>query len=143
MRCPDCNKFVGQEIGDPEITLDITDDRDEASDTTVTVTGDVRVVLNCAECGTELKSGDFTIEEEVKIEGHRGDDHALEVEEVSSEGTERQDGKEGTKARYRRTFYGAVVNWQVICSCQGSKGEPIAEGSWSDDMQASSFDEVC
>lgn len=138
MRCPDCNKFVGQEIGDPEVTIDITDERAD-SDNTVTISGDVRVVLNCAECGTELKSGDFTIEEEVEIEGHRGDDHALEVEETNVEGTERQDGKPGTASRYRRTFYGASVGWQITCSCK--PGEAIEEGEWHDDMQASSFDE--
>ena len=146
MRCPDCNKFVPQEVGDIEVSVDVTDDRsDKDKDTTVTVTGDVRVPINCAECGTELKSGDFTIEEEVEIEGHHGDEHTLEAEETNTEAIERQDGKPGTASRYRRTFYGASVTIEVRCSCgqpTGKDGQNVDVG-WSDDMQASSFDEVC
>ncbi len=49
MRCPDCNKFVSFDEGNVD---DVEADIDDESGT-VTVSG--RVVLPCAECGTELK----------------------------------------------------------------------------------------
>lgn len=58
MRCPECNKFVGFDDGNvDEVEVEIDEDSGA-----VTVTG--RVVLPCAECGTELKelSVDETVE---------------------------------------------------------------------------------
>lgn len=55
MRCNDCNKFVGLELQDePEAELEV----DEGG----LVTGSVHLVRECAECGTELKEGNFTVE---------------------------------------------------------------------------------
>jgi hypothetical protein len=139
MRCPDCNKFVPQEIGDPEVELDVIDDRATDDDIMVTVTGTVRVPINCGECGTELKEGNFDVEAEVEVKGHRGDDCQLAVEETNTEGIERQDGKPGTPSRYRKTYYGASVDFRINCSCQTDE---VGEGAWQDDMQASSFDEL-
>lgn len=49
MRCPDCNKFVPFDEGDvDDIEAEIDEDTGE-----VMISG--RVVLPCAECGTELK----------------------------------------------------------------------------------------
>lgn len=49
MRCPDCNKFVPFDEGNvDEVEVEIDEDTG-----TVSITG--RVVLPCAECGTELK----------------------------------------------------------------------------------------
>lgn len=45
-RCPDCNKFVPMDQGDPEVN-DVNVDGN-------TVTVSVRLVNNCGECGTEL-----------------------------------------------------------------------------------------
>ena len=138
MRCPDCNKFVPQELGEPEVQLDLTDERQEGQKM-VAISGDVRVPITCGECGTELKEGTFTVDTEVEVDGHRGEGHELSVEETSTEGIERQDGKPGTPSRYRRTYYGAIVSFEVRCLC--GKLEAV-EGDWSDDMQASSFDEL-
>lgn len=64
MRCPDCNKFVSyDESAEPEAMLEVeTDGTDEA-----TVSGTVRVVLTCAECGTELKETSFDVDETVEV----------------------------------------------------------------------------
>lgn len=65
MRCPDCNKFVAYDDStEPEASL-------EASADGTGVSGDVRVLLTCAECGCELKENRFDIDETVEIpEGH-------------------------------------------------------------------------
>jgi len=64
MRCPDCNKFVSQEAGDPETSEDVSGD---------TLTVEVRIVQNCVECGTELKESTLTLERDLSDEGHDGD----------------------------------------------------------------------
>lgn len=141
MRCPDCSKFVSQETGEPEtdLTLEDTRDPENKDPQMVQVTGTVRLTLNCADCGTELKEGTFEFDEEVEVPvEHLGDDHELEVDSNDGEGTERQDGKDGTPSRYRRTYYGVHVTAQVTCSC----GKLDLSVELSDEMQASSFDEL-
>lgn len=60
MRCPDCNKFVSyDDSAEPEVNdLNFNDG---------TVTGNVRVVLNCGDCGTELKEAAFDFETKVEV----------------------------------------------------------------------------
>ena len=44
MRCPDCNKFVAFDTDvDPEVSVSVENDG--------SITGNVRIVNNCAECG--------------------------------------------------------------------------------------------
>lgn len=131
MRCPDCNKFVS--FDDPEVEVDSVDIADGFVNASVTVN------LNCADCGTQLKTG--TIETDVVVdipEGHDGDGHDIEVEFDEAEGTSRSDGKPGTPSRYRRTFYGFSGTAKVTCSC----GQMEIDVEVADDMQASSFDEA-
>lgn len=63
MRCPDCNKFVSyDESAEPEVNdLQISEGN---------VTGQVRVLLTCAECGTELKEANFDIDVSVELPEH-------------------------------------------------------------------------
>ena len=51
-RCPDCNKFVSFDAG--ELTVN------SISATGSEVSFEATATLNCAECGTELKSGDVS-----------------------------------------------------------------------------------
>jgi hypothetical protein len=61
MRCPDCNKFVSFDVdGDPEVEL-------EADESTGEVTGTVRIVNACQECGAELTEATFDVD--VDFEG--------------------------------------------------------------------------
>lgn len=139
MRCPDCNKFVGNEEQDPEVeSLEV--EHDEAG--CATVTADVRIVNACAECGTELTEYTFNLETQVQIEPA---DHKcpaetegaeptldLEVEEESSERTSRTEGK----GRGLKTFYGSTVSASVKCRC----GKVSASVTLEDDVQASGMD---
>lgn len=134
MRCSTCEKFVGQELGEPEDEgFEIVKD-----DTMATISGSVTLPIVCLDCGGDLKSGSFECSEEIEVpEAHRGDEgHALEVE-VELEGTEDYSGSAKTPSRYRKHYYGVHAQLKVTCEC----GNWVYETDWSDQMQASSFDE--
>lgn len=69
-RCPDCNKFVSYDepqaeaVSDPEVS------------SSQCIEGSVRVVLNCGECGTELK--DAEIEFSITIDHECNPDDILD-----------------------------------------------------------------
>lgn len=131
-RCPDCNKFVPYEEQDPEVEVEIDEEG--------TVTGTVRIVNACGECGTELREATFEVDAPEyglaaeELAKHTGEGHGLEVEEQSSERTTRQEGK----GRYAKSFYGYDLAFRVTCSC----GQLKIEGQTNDDIQASSMDEL-
>lgn len=134
MRCPDCNKFVGLENGDLEADLSVESDGDKG-----TVTGTVRVVRNCAECGQELKEANFDVDESFDIpEAHRGEDHDLDVEVLDEEVTESGGG------RYAKNNVGYSLTAAVTCNCEAAQkaGEPVAEIDLADSMPAGQFDEL-
>jgi hypothetical protein len=54
MRCPDCNKFVSLETQEPEVSdlqVEHNPPADKQSEHTFTITGSVRIVRVCGECG--------------------------------------------------------------------------------------------
>jgi hypothetical protein len=125
MRCPDCSKFVGLDMADPEVgDLEVGEDG--------TVTCEVRIVRTCAECGQELKEANFSLEAQVPVEGHEGEGHELSVEESSVEPIEEGGG------RYAKSYYGATVNATVTCSC----GKFKEDVELSDKCSASGMDEL-
>ncbi len=73
-RCPTCEKFVSLEPNeDPEWNSDPEIDEDGA------VTGELRVVLNCAECGEEMK--ETTIELDISPSDIEGLEEHKEAED--------------------------------------------------------------
>jgi hypothetical protein len=140
MRCPDCNKFVGLEMQEPEVDGDPEVSKPE--DGEVGITLEVRIVRACDQCGTELKEANFTLEAGAEMPPeHRGEGHELEAT-ADVEGTERSDGKPGTPGRYRRSFYGVEASFAVRCSCQKADDPPIATAHAADEVQASGMDEL-
>lgn len=149
MRCPDCNRFVSYDDGnDPEPELDF--DNGE-------VTGTVRILLTCAECGTELKEGTFevSVPMEDELQAHLREKHpemvskgtlpdGSEVEsfdygyfEVSDNGSELTTRTTGS-GRGMRTFYGHDTAFTVECTnCHEEWSDAVSE-----DMQASDMDEL-
>lgn len=113
MRCNDCNKFASLEAGEPECdSLAIDNDGN--------ITGSARVVLNCAECGSELKEHNFDVEEAFPnyvgaVSGHCGE---KEVEVGTVEAVEetvvRTTGK-GRKSSCQA--YGMTVEVYLNCEC--------------------------
>ncbi len=126
MRCPDCNRFVAYNQDDPEVELEVTSEG---------VTGDVRIVLTCEQCGTELKESTFEVSTDDDLTGHEGDEHELDVE-ADAEPTTRTEGH----GRGTKTFYGYHMTYKVTCSC--TPGQPVLSEEWGDDVQASSMDEL-
>lgn len=132
MRCPDCNKFVSFEDGEPEVeSIDV----DDAGG----VTASVRVVDTCAECSTELREYTFELEGEPAFEdGKDHDEHGgMEIEHDDPERTERMSGDAKTPFRYRKRFIGVIVHYTVTCECGATY-----EGDLADDVQASSMEEL-
>jgi hypothetical protein len=137
MRCDQCNKFAAyDDSNEPEIVNEGVD------------AIEARIYLTCADCGTELKEATFAFDSYLPddlLAAHDGDGHELAVTIDNAELTSRQDGKPGTKARYRRTFYGVQIEYSVCCSCQDGTGDESAalfSGELSDDCQASAMDEL-
>lgn len=60
MRCPDCNKFVSCGDAEPEVNDYTIIDR--------SLEAEVRLPLPCADCGTELKDNEFSIQADVDHE---------------------------------------------------------------------------
>ena len=126
-RCPDCNKFVGIEMADSELNLEIGSDNE--------VTGDVRLVQTCAECGTELAEANLDISESIDFE-HKEDgcDGELTLEDENAENDDRFEGK----GRYAKHFYVANVSATIRCEKCGAELEFIT----SVEEQASFFDSL-
>lgn len=141
-RCPDCNKFVGYD----------TDQEPEIEDVQVfdgEVQGNVRVVLACSECGTELKESyqefaesfdhecdelDKTLDDDVEW---------FEVEDSSATFYERYEDKTKTgkpikNPRYMKKYYGAEISVSIKCN---KCGDTFDHGITTEE-QASYFDEI-
>lgn len=144
MRCPDCNKFVSMELGEPEVdSIEVEDaDYDESGKGTGKVVCSVRVFRACADCGTELKEATLELEGEFELppkdeakaetEGEEAE-HAFEVEETSIDQIEEGGG------RWKKSYFGAEVFYTVTCGCGC---EFSHEGSFSDKVAASEMEEL-
>lgn len=131
MRCSECNKFVPLDVDqDPEVELDVGAETGE-------VTGTVRIVNACQECGNEMTETSFDVdldfdEAESHMEANADDDaHELELVDPELERTSHSTGR----SRGTRTFYGAEGDIVVKCSC----GQQWTQ-HWSDEVQASHMD---
>ena len=113
MRCPDCNRFVGVGQGEPEASLEVSDG---------SLAGDVRLVLVCAECGTELAESTQEVEIDITLThtpeclaqtaGEDGEKPELEVVSESVSNNDRSEGK----GRGGRHFYGADIEVEGMCA---------------------------
>ncbi len=137
-RCPDCNKFVGYDQAEPEMDIQVDVEKDaDGHPCEAHVTGIVRLVLNCADCGSELAEANLDVDHDVAIL-HIGDgEHEAQIVDESADSTDRYDGKPGTPSRYRRHYYGADITGEIKCSCgAASKLECAVE------EQASGFEQL-
>lgn len=153
-RCPDCNKFVGLEMQDPEdVDLDVSSTLDgETLNLSITMTA--RIVRNCAECGTEMKEASLEANEEVEVDASdlkcvetktikKGDEEVEVIDWQDGHGDPQieengVDQVEEGGGRYAKSFFGAHVSYLVKCTC----GEQIYEGEIEDKVAASAMDEL-
>lgn len=137
-RCNDCNKFVPY---DTDVEPELTDS--SVDETTGDVTAEVRRVLTCGECGTEMKDSSFSFEvdaDEQHIEEGSITEAAATCEhewEFKDEETETDDSSEG-RGRGTKTFYGAKYTFVIHCT----KCNLERTGDASDRCQASHMEEL-
>jgi hypothetical protein len=132
-RCPDCNKFVSLELQEPELNLNVEGD---------SITGQVRLVLTCADCGGEAKEANLDIDLSLDHDCDRKEDD-FELVDETAEPTERyqdkdQRGKSIKNPRYRRHYYGAEITVTVRCNHCDKEFE-VTE---TVEEQASGFEEL-
>ncbi len=126
MRCNDCNKFVSF---DTEAAPEVNDV--EVHENRLVV--DVRRVLTCSECGTELKAADLSVEGELKLNlPESGDPESCYDGE--HDWTENDNDLEPTtETKYikgrKTTLYGVAGNVMVRCTDCNLTGEAHIEGS--------------
>jgi hypothetical protein len=145
MRCPDCNKFVS--FDEPEIEGDTSDVVGTA------VSGNVRIVLKCADCGGELKDAELDYEVEIvhdckkckkKQEPEFTADDAPDFSSTSRRETTMKVKKKGVYVdrpipfRYQKQYYGAEITGHVTCSVCEESIEYTAEV----EERASGFNEL-
>jgi hypothetical protein len=145
MRCPDCAKFTSLEPGGVEVNVEV-----EPADDGAQVTGNVRIVLQCADCSSELKEATFDVDVEVPLhhlvavqssgpdEERQGHASTCSEPELEVEFTPDADDKfEPPKAKRQTHYYGAVGTVDVSCVC-GAKGAV----DWEDWVKSSAMDEL-
>jgi len=131
MRCPDCNKFVSFEAAEPEMDVNINNGE---------IVGTVQITLNCAECGLGLKGYTFDVSEQLELPDHKckiegkEEDPEYDTEGLDVENADRTEGK----GRWMKTFYGYVIEGEVVCQCRESR----IKVEIKDDVQASAMDEM-
>ena len=139
MRCPSCHRFVSfDDSTEPEANLELEGD---------IITGTIRIVLTCEECGNELKEYTFDVEVDVSefTAAHEmaGDhDPAFEFTSLMME-TRRQDRDPRTgksiPTRYQKTFYGYTMEIEINCTCSDACYQTF---TIEDIVQASSMEEL-
>jgi hypothetical protein len=157
MRCPDCNKFVSLEFEDPEVeNLQVEHIPPETTDQGVPhmflITGSVRLVRNCGECGQELKEATLEIEQEVEL----GEDvpardwaefaKTHDLDDAYVDESPAVDQIEEGGGRYAKSYFGASIHFEVFMheKTVGKGSDPIliAAVEWSDKIAASHMDEL-
>lgn len=133
MRCPNCNKFVSYD--EPEAQVDSVELNGG------TLSANVRLVLNCSECGGELKDAELEAHKEIE---HECDACDLEIADEGTPDTfsRLQDkdrrGKTIKSSRYMKTFYGFSLECSINCTKCGESIEAQLDG----EEQASGFNEL-
>lgn len=138
--CSSTNKLEAEELAEEgeEESLEV----DESGH----ITAEVRVIKECAGCGSEAKEYTFTLEGDVEVpEEHQGDGHGLEarcdswtttdgVQKTVARGKSK--GKRITRHRYMKRLLGVEGEVVVECEC----GEEVGRVTLSDEVQASAFE---
>lgn len=118
MRCDTCNKFVSFDADtEPEVDLRVENDGE--------VSGSVRIVNTCAECGEEMTETTFDVDIDLseEIAEHRKtcSERDLDLNEDVSRFDEFQTkdrrGRPIKLSRYQRHYYGIEVKVTVTCGC--------------------------
>lgn len=129
MRCPDCNKFVSLENGEPEEqSLEVSHHDGNRFE----VTGEFRLARTCGECGQELKEATFQFAFETELEGVTEEERENLSVEADVEVNESGGG------RYAKNIFSLSGNFRIATDARELKSVDAE----SDQMSAGSFDEL-
>ena len=93
-RCPDCGTFVSLEQEEPEVNsveIESAGEIEEEGVQDLEINAEVRLVLNCGECGGEMKEANLDATATVQFkhaEGCEAEEDDLEIEEDGAENTD-------------------------------------------------------
>ncbi len=123
MRCPDCKKFVSVTQEDPEFEPEVATDATGGLSQQGTVSGDIRLVLSCADCGTELAESTQSVEENFALVHEEGCKtlEAEDMPELEAEATATSNDRFEGKGRGARHYYGADIEVKLSCSECGAE----------------------
>jgi len=136
---------------DPEVDLEIHQPVDGEVTPSVEITGTVRIVLTCEECGTELKESTFELSDvEIPVPLTPPDGSDWEPESEWELVTDSADGiDQTTKGKGRRapTFYGTSMELELVRNTTAidGAGKPVqvkVTDHWEDSVQAADMDEL-
>lgn len=149
MRCPDCNKFVGMENGDPQMdSIEATIDGGKIS-----ISANATATRNCADCSTELKSLSLDFEAELELKDFPKFNDLSETDKakfqaaldagtldlnVEDAGGEMEESGGG---RYAKNMITTKFSYSV--SAKAGDLELVYEGELSSENAASEFEECC
>lgn len=143
-RCPDCQKFVGLEMAEPGVeSIEISSFGEidkETGKQELEFSGEVRLVLECAECSGEMKEVICSFDNVIIFEhepGCKATEEDVEIEEDGIESTE-DSRPPGAPSRFQKHFYGADVNIRIWCP----KCENTMDTTAVVEEQASNFEEM-
>jgi hypothetical protein len=146
MRCPNCNKFVpfDTEVEPEEESQEVDD---------MTFKASYRRVLQCGECGEDLKEATLEVEydfskdvQDEEEEGkpkqheHEFEIESCEVEPTTGAVTKDRNGRTIRSSRYMKTLYGVKCSVEVKCGVEGCEAQ--ASFDCEQDEQASAFEEL-
>lgn len=144
-RCPDCNKFVPN--GEPEAELQ-SEDLSYGNDS---YEAEVRVMIPCGECGTELSEYNFSVELEIDHLCEKSADPDEEdlldsqyelvdtdVSVVDEYETKDKNGKIIKNQRYQKHMYGYEIS--VQCKCLRCQEIIVLDGKETE--QSSAFESL-
>lgn len=134
-RCGDCNKFVSYDFDEPELT---TEDFNYDEDTgEVTFDLEIRKVLSCGECGSELRETTFMFDQTLDTVLSTG----LDKDDIEMTVEVENDEKSEGKGRGMKMFYGVQVTVTLTKIVSG-QSRTLATESFDAFCQASHYDEI-
>ena len=149
--CPGCNKFAALEFQDPEVEEFGGDlDLDPATGTLEGTVSAVVHIARASECCSEtMKEASLEMSEEVRVENDALKAHLTKKGktwawkkgcEISLEHEDPEQVEEAG-GRYKKSYFGASVDFTVKCAC--GKGGSLHEDTLEDKVAASEMEETC
>lgn len=147
MRCPNCQKFVSMENGEPQVSSVEA----SLSGDSINITAEAEHTRNCADCGTELKSLGISFEGNVSLSDFEKPSEMTDADfekwksglkkaecEIDEDGS---DSDESGGGRYAKNMIGVVVDYTLKVTSKKITVEK--SGQLREENPASAYDECC